>query len=366
MHNQKGSKKEEVLMKKFSLALAALTCLACFTFLTACRQEEAALPQDENYPYEVTRSTLYALIEKKPSRVVSLSPSLTEIICDLGYEDRLIAVGDRCEGIASSSLALCGTAQAPNMAVILAARPQVLFSSASLTETDLITLQQNDIQAVILPRAEDVEDLFALYDTIGQIFEGGKDGLAAAQSAYQKNKSLLDAYAQAVSGLEEIPAALYLTEDDYTAATGDTFEGKLLEYLGMENLAAGWEGWTIPEDARASLNPNVVFYDPSINLSQLVGQPGYSTSDALQLETFWEADTSAIARQGFSMFSAVFDMLDLAYPDLEISIPEEEPSLPGTSEEEALEEGNSPEDEDTLEFSDELPASREEQERRIS
>lgn len=328
------------LLKKLFAGCAALALAAG---ISACK--EAAPPPeppDPNFPYKVEYSVLDANILEKPQKVVSLSPSLTEIVYEMGLESRLAGVSDYCaHSDIAQRLTACGTAQNPDLAAIKAISPQVVLTSALLVEQDLTALQQMGIEVVALPPAQNLEELERLYQAVGCVFDGKEQGLVTAEDFYSPLLRQLEGVANAVSTLEERMNAVYLTQPYYTMATGDSFESLLLRQIGMDNLAEDYAGWTIPEEARSTLNPDIVFYAGDIDLNKLIAQPGYSSSKALANETFYDIDVLAIERQGKDMFQELLKMVELAYPDLDVTPPPEPEISPegegSSSQEESLE-----------------------------
>ena len=50
-------------------------------------------PVDRNFPVSIGEIR----IPERPERIVSLSPALTEVLCELGAESRLAGVSDFCD-----------------------------------------------------------------------------------------------------------------------------------------------------------------------------------------------------------------------------------------------------------------------------
>lgn len=291
--------------------------------ISACKDKKKnPAPPDPNFPYEVTYSSLKATILEKPEKVVSLSPSLTEIIFDMGLESRLKGVSNFCDyPSAAERMTQCGTAQTPDLTAIKSISPQVVLSSSMLADSDLTALQQMGAEVVVLPPAKDMTQLEHLYQAVGSVFDGKEQGSVTAKKFYQPLFQQLEQVSNSTAALEEKLDVLYVAQPYYTAATGDSLEGFLLEQAGLNNLAKSYSGWTIPEEDRQTLNPGIVFYSSDMDLTKLVSQPGYSSSKALTNETFYEIELPAMERQGERMFKEVLNMVNLAYPDLEIAPP---------------------------------------------
>ncbi|MEG1869514.1 MAG: helical backbone metal receptor [Oscillospiraceae bacterium] len=297
----------------------SLLCLTILFSLCACGEKGLVetVKQSFEYPYEVTISTLEASVLEKPERVVSLSPSLTEIAFSLGVGDRLVGVSDFCDyPEQTEALQHIGTIQNPNLAAIKELNPQIVLCSASPIESDLIALQQMGALVVIIPRATNLDGVYPIYDAVGCIFNGKSEGLKTASAIYTPYKEKLNAINAAVQG-KTPPNAVYLTENLITMATGDTFESNLLTFLGISNLAASNTDWTYPKDKLSELKPEVILYDASnIKPKDLAEADGYKDSTAIKDNAVYEINSTAVARQGIRMFKELLNISDLVNPGI--------------------------------------------------
>ncbi len=79
-------------------------------------------------------STLY--FDRPPARVVSLVPSATEILCTLGAEHTLVGVTLYCTPLVDKRLtATVGSVEFPNLAAIIACKPDLVILSARQEQT---------------------------------------------------------------------------------------------------------------------------------------------------------------------------------------------------------------------------------------
>jgi len=166
---------------KSVLSIMLLTTI--FSSFVACTDDSSSASsktgkgsssiQNIEYPVEVKGET----IKEKPAKVLSMSPSITEMIYDLGYEAVLAGVSDYTAypDSAKSKLA-CGTVQLPKLDEIKKAQPQIILASSNFAEDDLIKLQQMNAEVIIMPKATTVEQLKTNYLDLAKIFEGKTTG----------------------------------------------------------------------------------------------------------------------------------------------------------------------------------------------
>ncbi|MDR2908785.1 MAG: ABC transporter substrate-binding protein, partial [Oscillospiraceae bacterium] len=139
-----------------------LLLLALVFGLCSCREEalpaaasvseETPAPEaepDPEYPVVAGGASLSA----RPGRVISLSPAITEKLCDLGYEGRVAGVSDYCDyPLSITSLPRFGTAQLPDIDEIVGAGPQLVFSSTQLSVDNTKALSDAGIPVAVLPQ----------------------------------------------------------------------------------------------------------------------------------------------------------------------------------------------------------------------
>ena len=87
-----------------------------------------------------------------PGGVISLSPALTELICHLGREDRLIARSTACDWPESvKTLPTAGDFAEPELERILAMKPALVVSNEFVNPKDADALRQAGIEVELRP-----------------------------------------------------------------------------------------------------------------------------------------------------------------------------------------------------------------------
>lgn len=309
-------------MKKFLVIILTL-CLSCSIF-SGCdlldlftsdpggssKSESSSQPESsssgnsKNWPVTISG----VAISSKPTKVASLSPSLTEIVCELGYGSALVSVSDYCDYPSEiASLTKGGSPLLPDCNTIIASGAQYLLTSTPLSDVDTNTLTDAGIGIIVLSPAKQLSALERLYKNVGMIFGGSVDGQARGKSLYNECIELLDECKTAVSSLgfsaTNPPAALYLRViDPLTVATVDTLEGSLLEYIGFTNIASGYGDWSYPADLAPNLTPDYLFYSSSIDPDELVASDLYTHFSGI-LKRMASTDMLVFERQGKRMFN---------------------------------------------------------------
>ena len=214
-----------------------------------------ASTEESTFPVTVGDLTL----EAKPERIVSLSPTATEMLYAIGAGNQVVAV-DEFSNYPEEAAAL-GTALSgfePNIEAISGYEPDLVIISydpGSLVE---------QLGALGIPvfAAYATMDLAGTYEQIEQL--GALTGnLAAAVQLTGQMQSDIDA---AVAGVEvpEQPLTYYYELDNtYYSVTSNTFVGQIFSLFGLLNIADGVEeGNDYPQlsaEVIVSANPDLIF-----------------------------------------------------------------------------------------------------------
>lgn len=212
-----------------------------------------------------------------------------------------------------------GTGGSPDVSAIRKARPDLVLLSAGLPEEEWIQLQQADIEVLVLSRPTDPDGLQALYTDLSRIFAGDVTGRAAGEEFFagqmgrlEEAAEQVDAYCRTDEGKKL--SAVYLRILDYTVATGDTLEGKLLEAAGFDNIAGPYGEWQFPYDMASLYTPDVIFCDDSITIPMLEQNNNYKGLTAVKEDIVYSYDFTAFERLGVRTFDILTDMSQKAYP----------------------------------------------------
>lgn len=226
----------------------------------------------EPTPFPVTVNDI--VFDKAPERIISLSPSLTEILFEMGYGDKIVGRGSYCdyppeiEGTADA-----GRPSKPDLDTIIAIKPDVLFTATSIPVKDKYKLEENGIKIVYIPYPESIEEFQRIYSAFGLIFEGIFDGEEVGKKSFSDLQNSID------SANIELGKFVYITEG-MTIATGDTFESSFLSFFGT-NIGADGKGYGYPKEYLTEFQPDVIILNDNYTVDDLLADEIYSTLNAV-------------------------------------------------------------------------------------
>lgn len=320
------------MKKLFSVLLAivvAVSFVACGGTTSSTLSDSAATSSsNEPQPFPVTVRDV--TIGAEPTRVVSLSPMLTDLICGYGYEDKLVGRSTYC--IFSTtvySLPDVGTAAEPKLEEIIKLSPEYVFTSQPLSEDAVMWLSKNNIVVITLERPNSIQELTGLYSDLTVIFEGKLDEglLKAARNAQaftdelNELKEKIEKYRNDNSLSDAVSVMIVHSLNNYIAA-GSTLENDILEYIGISNAASDSEGYFVSDDALKSINPHYIIISSEIDKDALSTSSTYKAKTAVKNGDIIIINTMLIERCSVSLISTFYEIAEVMYPgvtDVELS-----------------------------------------------
>lgn len=187
--------------------------------------------------------------------VVSLSPSITDSIVDMGASDLLVGVSSR-QGPPPGRAEIVGDLARVDMERIVALNPDLVLYSAEDGATQMADrVRAIGIAAYRFGRNRDFEDICAHYLELGRIL--GRSSAASAR---------LDEYrlelARTGHGAKRLKIAVFVSHSPLIPAGGGSFVGRMIESAGGRN-AFGWIDRPFPVISAEHL----LFSDPDIIVS---------------------------------------------------------------------------------------------------
>ena len=236
-----------------------------------------------------------------PQRIVSLLPSLTETVCELGQCHRLVGV-DRYSNYPAPVRALPKTGGGidPNIEAIVALRPDVVLMATSSRGAQRLESFGLKVLALEPKRSADAQRVMGLLgDLLGvpdapRIWRGIEAGVAAAAQALPPQARGLRVYYEVSSG-------------GY-AAGPQSFIGELMARLGVANIVTPELGPfpRINPEYVVRANPDLIMIG-SRNVAGLEQRPGWQGMRALRerrLCVFTADESDVLVRPGPRMAEA--------------------------------------------------------------
>lgn len=251
-------------------------------------------------PYPVEAGSL--IFREPPDSVGSLSPAVTEILCQLGCGDKLIGRSSYCDYPEDvESKVILGSAANPDVDAVIAAKPRLLISHSPIAKKDITKIENAGTRVWIISAPNSVEELYTCYRDIAAAFVGRLDCEEAADEAM---KPLLNALSEARGTVESF---VYIMSPDLAAASDSTFAGNFFSSFG-KNAAGDREDISLSAEELTELDPEWIILPHTVSADKL--PEGLTAVENGRIITLDEEMLERIERPTSRLDGVVYDILE--------------------------------------------------------
>lgn len=321
-----------------SAVLAAVTALT----LTACKPEAAnevpdatGAPADssmlsEETPAGIPEGSVVTVTDREGNqvvvpdsveRIVSASPSNTEILVGLGLKDKIVAADTYSydAGI-DPSLATIDMMNINLEAIIALSPDAVVINGMSMVGADdpYKALKDAGIKVLYIPSAASINDIrqdIIFLSSYTKTEAAGDKMLAEIDAAVARAKAVGETVTEKKKVYFEVSSAPYC----YSCGK-NTYINEILELIGAENIFAGEEGWlSASEESIVALNPDViltsVFYD-GYDYKEILSRVGWESVSAVKSGAVYQVDANSTGRASQNIADGINEIAKAVYPEL--------------------------------------------------
>lgn len=304
-------------MKRRALFICfLLIIISCFTL--GCGQE-AEVAQGVTIEDDFGRQVV---IHAVPERIISLTPSGTEILFALGLGPRMVG-GTDYDNYPPEALALpkVGDYENPNLENIIALEPDLVLADSIHQKT------VEELEALGIPvLAFDPATVAGVYDTIIRI---GK-----AAGALETAEELVDQMQREVAALtapladlaeEDKPTVYYEIWYEPLITVGpQTYIHDMITLAGGRNIAAdaqtAWPEYSlevlIEKDPEVIIRPRVLMGTAALKKEDFASRPGWENITAVREGRIYLVEDDLISRPGPRCVQGLKDLVQILHPDL--------------------------------------------------
>ena len=281
------------------IALAALLSVLAAT-LTSVALAASTGPAATPFPVTITAGNGKVTISKRPSRIVSLSPTATETLFAIGAGAQVVAVDDQSDfPKAAPRTTLSG--YTPNVEAIAALRPDLVvisFDPKGLSEA----LGRLGIPVVFHNAAANLPGAYQQIRQLGKVTGHAPeaDGLVTGMKR-RIGAIVASAKTKASAGAtvyHELDPTLY-------SLTSSTFVGRVYALFGLKNIADAAKAGDYPQlspEYVISANPDLIVLADTVCCGQqaqtVAARPGWSRIAAVRTGSVVRLDDSIASRWG--------------------------------------------------------------------
>lgn len=262
----------------------------------------------DSYDQEVT-------FEAKPERIITVAPSITEIIFALGQEEFLVGRTDFCDyPNAVENIDTIGSLREPNLEKIIELEPEVVIASTHFTEEAFEALSNVGIKVIILNPNDSFEGVYEVISTLGKIL----DVTEVAENLVTEMKETVEDVIARVKDQEQ-PRVYYVVGygefGDWTAG-GGTFINEMIEMANGINVASDVDGWSYSLEKLVEHDPDMLIVSDKYNVKEDIAVTnGYDELTAVKEGKIFEIDNNLLDRQGPRLAQGFKELAKILHPD---------------------------------------------------
>ncbi len=231
-------------------------CLIAALGLSGCKQGQATQePQTYVFTDDYDRQVE---VPSSPTRIVSVSHSVTEIMFALGAGDLLVGRTDFCTYPPEvEKIPSIGGITNMNIEQILSLSPDLVLSSSMVQQKNVQQLEKMGVPFVSIIEKQQFDGLFGNIEKIGQLIDREEAADSLNQVLHQQLDEVLDSLGEITQPKTAYYVVGFGAGGNFTAG-GNTFINDIITMAGGENIAGDVEGWSYSLETLMQKDPEFI------------------------------------------------------------------------------------------------------------
>ncbi|MDH3299688.1 MAG: ABC transporter substrate-binding protein [Acidimicrobiia bacterium] len=239
-----------------------------------------------------------AASKESPSRIVSLSPTATEMLYAIGAGEQVVAV-DLYSNYPAEAPDGTLDGFVPDLEAIVATEPDLVVTQGLPADVET-GLTELGITVLTQPAAASLDDVYAQIADLG-VATGQMDGAADTNAEIRAG---VDAVLSGLPERDEPLTVFHEIDESFYTATSNTFIGQVYTAMGLKNIADPHDDGTgyplIDGETIIAANPDVIVYTSQVpyDAEAIADRPGWDSISAVANGRIVEVDADIASRWG--------------------------------------------------------------------
>tara|TARA_R110002073_G_scaffold60209_22_gene151300 strand:- start:4088 stop:5035 length:948 start_codon:yes stop_codon:yes gene_type:complete len=260
--------------------------------------------------------------EAIPRRIVSLSPSTTELLFAIGAGAQVVGATKHCnypDAAAEVPRVGAGTLESISRETILSLQPDLVLCKWDTHQPLVDPLTRLGI-SVIAIGPENLQALFQEARLLGKVLGRESEADALVDSMTMRLDHLTSLVEQ-IAPRERRSVFYEVWDDPLMTAGPNSFIGELLTLGGMQNIFADTSVRypKVSSEVVVHRNPEVILapstHADQVSVQQLLSRQGWSEITAIREQQVYLIDGDQVSRCGPRLIDALEQMITAVYPD---------------------------------------------------
>lgn len=313
------------MKKNTSIAIAVLVIA---TMLTGCTNEQPkeitatletpetsiTLPTTDRAGNEITSP-------EEINSIISMAPSITELLVDLGFGDKIIAVDKYSkdipglpEGIPNFDI------MSPDAEQLVALNPDIVFASGMSMSKGTDPFKPIKDMGICLAYIPSSDSIQGIYDDIMFISE--------IVQVPDKGQELIDTMETKIAEIKEVASNITEKKTVYFEISGQpklysfgkgVFLNEMIEIIGATNVLADQDGWiAVSDEVIVAKDPDIIITNVDYlenAVDKIKSRTGWENTTAIKNNDVYFVDKDASSLANHNIVKALEQMAKAVYPD---------------------------------------------------
>ncbi len=284
------------------MKLRIAVVLSALVFAAACGEESSTGSggaRDSTFPVTISAANGAVEVPKRPERIVSLSPTATEMLFAIEAGDQVVAVDDQSNYPADVPKTDLSGFQ-PNAEAVADREPDLVVLSDDINEI-VKSLQALNIPTLQMPAAADLDAAYSQIEQLGAATGHVAEAAGLVASMSSKVRRL-------TTNLPDRKLTYYHELDQKLfSVTSNTFIGQVYALVGLENVADAAKGADtgypqLSAEYLIQADPDVIFLADTKCCGQTAAKvaqrPAWNQISAVRTGAVVELDDDVASRWG--------------------------------------------------------------------
>lgn len=264
-------------------------------------------------------------IPKSVDRIISMAPSTTEILLDLGLGDKIVAIDYNAKGLKGQKGLGEGIPEfdmmSPDIEKLVSLKPDIVFTSGMSNlegkAEPFKPLRDLGVCVADIPTSNSIEaikeDIIFIAD-ITNTSEKGKEIVKSIDAEVDKIAQIGKSITEKKTVYFEIAAAPNM----YSFGSG-VFLNEIIELVGATNVFKDYESWiNVSEESIVAANPDVILTNVNYiddPVAEIKSRKGWENIKAIKNSEVYYIDNNASNLPNHNFVKAMKEIAKAIYPD---------------------------------------------------
>ncbi|NQD65401.1 ABC transporter substrate-binding protein [Bacillus haikouensis] len=261
-------------------------------------------------------------LDSEPERIISLIPSNTEILFELGLGEEVAGVTDfdNYPEEAASKEKIGGMEF--NVEKIISLNPDLVLaheSTAVSANEGLDQLRDSGINVFVIRDTQKINEVYTIIENIGKLTVKTKEADQLV-SSMKNDLHELKTKAEKIGQKKNVYVEVAPAPDIYSTGN-NTFINEMLELINAENALKDQEGWiAVNQEEVIAANPDVIIttygYYNDKSKEQVMNRAGWEEINAVKNEQVYDVHSELVTRTGPRLVEGVEEIAKSVYPEI--------------------------------------------------